>query len=417
MPVGWWVTPTIPEPVSVTGWWAENHIQVVPSAGSFAVSGSAPTVNLGKAVLSSGASLTVTGAAPTVTATQHHFLTPTGASLSLIGSHPALGVTLRPAGASLSVTGGTPTVTLNQIVTPTPASLTVSGSAPTVTTPQTITPTPGAVTVTGSAPTVTVGTLITPTAAALTVTGSAATVTATANQVATPSGASLTVTGGVPTLGLALRPAGAALSITGGTPTIAVVSPISFVNSNISATTTVTTATHASGDLLIITAWGTFSIIPSLPAGWTTPTNGTNSGNGVGGRVGSKVATTTNDSSGTWTSANVCENSNYSGASGIGAVAFNTGSSTTITYPAITLQDTSGSSWVLRVAAHTGASSGNFTAATLSGYTQRQEAAGPGSGRCIIWDTNGGVTSAGSLAQSVVNTTGTWQAFSIEILT
>lgn len=189
--------------------------------------------------------------------------------------------------------------------------------------------------------------------------------------------------------------------------------PISFVNANQAAATTVTTATHAAGDLLVITSWGIFSTIPSLGSGFTTPSGGTNSGSGVGWRCGSRIATSTNDSSGTWTNANNVQNINYRGASGLGAVAFNSGTSATIVYPALTLQQP-GTSWVLRVGWHIGAS--NLNSTTLTGYTRRQTLS-PGSGQVVTWGSNGTVASNPTADSQSANSSSTWQSCSIEILT
>ena len=59
-----------------------------------------------------------------------------------------------------------------------------------------------------------------------------------------------------------------------------------------------TTPTHAVGDLLVVVAYSYWGDTPSLPAGWTSAH--TKAG---ALRVGYKVATSTADSTGTWTNA------------------------------------------------------------------------------------------------------------------
>lgn len=186
---------------------------------------------------------------------------------------------------------------------------------------------------------------------------------------------------------------------------------VAFVNKNYASATTVPTATHAIGDRLVIATYGTFSTIPSLGSGFTSVS--TNSGNGAGSRVGQRLATATNDSSGTWTSSSASQNINYSGSKGVGASAFASGSSTTITYPTITMQEP-GTSWILRLAWHLNGT--NFSTATMTGFTRRSvDAVGTG-GNAIMWDSNGPAASAPALAQSAAGGSNTWQAWTIEIL-
>lgn len=131
---------------------------------------------------------------------------------------------------------------------------------------------------------------------------------------------------------------------------------VSFVGAQGSATTTVTIPTHQVGDLILIFAFRDGSnIAPSTPiAGGTVPTwnlIGTSGANSASSNFRWAVATATNTTSGIWATATELICLVYRGAS-VGASAGAGASSSTITYPALTLQRTDGSSWVVGVAGH-----------------------------------------------------------------
>lgn len=160
---------------------------------------------------------------------------------------------------------------------------------------------------------------------------------------------------------------------------------ISFVAQASAATTSVTLPTHNVGDYIIIIAYRTATSAPSLPAGYTSIL--TSSGNANSFTIGYKVATGS-DTSGTWTNATGVAADIYRGVGAIGASSGSThAASTTITLPALTLTDTSGSSWVVGMAA-----SKATTISTPTGTTQRSSQAITG-GLIKVVDTNGGVTS------------------------
>jgi hypothetical protein len=139
-----------------------------------------------------------------------------------------------------------------------------------------------------------------------------------------------------------------------------------------SATTTVTVPAHAVGDLILIFAYETGSAtVPTVPAGYTSLGNFSNGGSPSSrhaGVLGYKIATATNDTSGTWTGATnlVCMVYRGCATPTSGDVVLNSGSSASIDYPALTVSDHT-NSWV---AAFVGtASSGGTTAPT--GLTNR----------------------------------------------
>ena len=122
-----------------------------------------------------------------------------------------------------------------------------------------------------------------------------------------------------------------------------------------------TTPTHAVGDLIVVVAYSFYGTTPSLPAGWTSAHT-----NAAGLRVGYKIATSTADSTGTWTGADELGVGVWRDALSLGNVAsavdfdypFAAG------YPALTTGDAS--SWVA-----TFALGANAVPATPTGTTSR----------------------------------------------
>lgn len=166
----------------------------------------------------------------TLTPTLNKVATPGPAVLTVIGSRPAMGITLRPAGAALTIVGSAPsvTVTLNRIAAPGPAVLSLTTAAPLIvlTAHQRIVPGPAALTVVGGAPTL--GSVITvaPGPAVLALTTGTPVVTASAHKVAAPGPAAITIARGVPTVTVTghrfVTPGPAALAITAAAPVVTV---------------------------------------------------------------------------------------------------------------------------------------------------------------------------------------------------
>lgn len=95
----------------------------------------------------------------------------------------------------------------------------------------------------------------------------------------------------------------------------------------------VTIPPHQIGDLLVIVAVDDGTTIPSLPTGWTSVYTSSTT---CGRRVGYKIATSTSDSSGTWTGANRMACGVWRGFVSVGAVASSASSSALADYPAVT---------------------------------------------------------------------------------
>lgn len=171
---------------------------------------------------------------------------------------------------------------------------------------------------------------------------------------------------------------------------------LTLVGTQSAAATTVTVPAHQKGDLLVFFAYRSGSTTAATrPVGIADvgPTS-TKSGTTQSLRLGYKVATGTSDTSGTWTNATELTVHVLRPDPGFtalpGQVAFSSSTTTTITFPALTLGDTSGLSWVL---GFVGCSNLTQTIGTApTGMTNRQLIAGA-SHQAASDDTNGGVSS------------------------
>lgn len=185
--------------------------------------------------------------------------------------------------------------------------------------------------------------------------------------------------------------------------------------SSATGTTTPVIPTHQAGDLLVLWMFRDgAALAPALPSGWTQAASGT--GTNVGWLLAYRVATASGTSGGGATAATSVITHVYRPTAGyvlsVGAAVGGSGVSTTVTYPALTLQDTSGVSWVATFGGHRSTNTALETAP--SGLVARStvldatdEAAG--------FDTNGGVGWWSSRAASVGGTSSGWSAVSVEI--
>jgi hypothetical protein len=190
---------------------------------------------------------------------------------------------------------------------------------------------------------------------------------------------------------------------------------ISFVAAVGEKTTTslTTMPTHLTGDLLLMFAYRDgFNTPPSLPAGWTDlySTTGTQS---TGMRVGYKVAASGSEVSGTWTNCTDLTCASYRNVVSVGAVIGNTGNTDPIVISALTLQNTSGGSWVVAGAGHR--SGANSLATPPSGMTFRAGYEGSSSEQdTAVYDTNAGVASFASKNITYATTSG-WYTVAVEL--
>jgi hypothetical protein len=183
--------------------------------------------------------------------------------------------------------------------------------------------------------------------------------------------------------------------------------------------TTCTIPAHNIGDLILIYAAHTgANTVPTLPAGYTSIVNG--SGNTDGWRLGAKIATATNDSSGTWTNSTALTCVVYTsdqiasgGAINIGGHASNTGATTTINYAALTMNYGDGASRVAGFAFSRSTTNGLNTHAP-SGMTTITGADLVNTCEVNAFDTNGTVSGWSSTNTTVTTATG-WATATVEI--
>lgn len=187
---------------------------------------------------------------------------------------------------------------------------------------------------------------------------------------------------------------------------------VSFVGAQGNAGTTVTIPAHQVGDLILIFAYRDGSnTVPTAPtAGGTVPTwtqIGSSGANTNSSRLHFATATATNTTSGTWTNATELICLVYRGAT-VGASAGTSGSATTsIAYPALTLQRTNNTSWVVGVAGHRSATNVDLAP---TGMTNRAFAGTEAAGH----DTNG--TRSSWTQQTVtVNASSAYRSWTVEL--
>lgn len=188
---------------------------------------------------------------------------------------------------------------------------------------------------------------------------------------------------------------------------------ISLLGTN-TGTNTCTVTAHNIGDLILVVAFRTGSnSTPTLVSGYTSlQTVVTNS---AGSILAYKIATATNDTSGTWTSGTNMIISVYTGTNtttpiGGNAVATNVG--TTVSYPALTMTNSSGSSWVAGIGTHRSTNTTINVAPTGMVNRGSSTVAGTVSGN----DTNGGVSSWSLTTESVGGTSSGWGCYTVELL-
>lgn len=189
---------------------------------------------------------------------------------------------------------------------------------------------------------------------------------------------------------------------------------ISKIGGCAAATTSCTMPGNAVGDYIYAFAFRSALTAPTLGSGFTTIA--TNSASTSSFRAGCKVATTTTEVSGTWTNATSLTVEIYRGANAtltancatvgmsIGTTASGTGATSTINYPALTMSNTDGKSWVI------GASGSSGATCTPSGMTSSQNQTTVN----ILNDTNGGVSAWSST--NCTGTTGNWKSNVVELI-
>lgn len=174
---------------------------------------------------------------------------------------------------------------------------------------------------------------------------------------------------------------------------------------------------HQADDLIIVHAFldGAPTAF-SAPAGWTV--QGQGAGTSCYSMVATKIAASSSETSTGWAGTTIQTLAIYRPATGeslsVGAVALQSGLAATITFPAISLTDPDGSSWVARMVAHRQTSPDLSTAPT--GSVTRVDYTRGTTSRSAAYDTDGGVTTAPSQTTSPGGTSSGWRSAAIEIV-
>lgn len=185
---------------------------------------------------------------------------------------------------------------------------------------------------------------------------------------------------------------------------------LSYVGAAGAASTSVTPPTGNVGDLLLVFAFRSgVNTAPTLPSGWTNLDNGGSGGEAF--RVGYKIATSTVDSSGTWTNATDVTIVRVAGAATdpawIGGQTRTSNSTATITYGAVTLIGTTGNMLI--------SFAGAVSATSIPTQTGFTRDASTGSGPILVTEHQANPT-GGSNTVTPTGTTGAWFEYRIEVL-
>lgn len=195
---------------------------------------------------------------------------------------------------------------------------------------------------------------------------------------------------------------------------------LSFIGSA-NGTTSVTMPTHRVGDILIGFAFRDGSTTnPTIPTGWTNVTN-TTDGTSCSLSIGYKIAASSSETSGTWTSASRMIVLCYRGqkqdtsATPLGTIAATAGTTNTLTYTSRTLaaSNVTGSSWFIAFAGHRSVDQALETPPT--GMTLRDSSV---DATCEVaaFDTNGPATADWpSTNVALAGTASGWQTVVVEL--
>jgi hypothetical protein len=197
---------------------------------------------------------------------------------------------------------------------------------------------------------------------------------------------------------------------------------ISFVGSATGTNSIASMPAHQAGDLLLFFAYRDGNITaPSLPSGYTNKgTSSSGSAADASARIGYKIATSSSETSGTWTNATslICHvyrgvNQTTPLGSDLDGSTYETELNSTVKYPTLTLDVSNGSSWIAAFVGHDATNTNIQTAPTgMTNRTNVVDATDEAAGH----DTNGGVSSWTTKSVSVGGTVNEWIAFVFEIL-
>lgn len=184
-----------------------------------------------------------------------------------------------------------------------------------------------------------------------------------------------------------------------------------FVSQADAESNTITLPTHAEGDQLLLGAFRAGSNgAPGTPTGWTAENTGT--GSSTSGAVFSKVAGASEANPTSANATNLCVQAYQATTIAVGASANAYTATGDVDYPALTLEDTTGKSWVVGFGMHRRNDGAVNTAPT--GMTNRSYSNGT-SNEMAGHDTNGGVTSWSLASVTIGGSTDGNRGFTVEI--
>jgi hypothetical protein len=184
-------------------------------------------------------------------------------------------------------------------------------------------------------------------------------------------------------------------------------------------TTSCSVPAHSVGDYIVVFAFNDGSTtIPTVPSGYSSLAS--LAGTTCAMVVGFKVATATNDTSGTWTNATELACAVYTAAAGKqlligGGVTGNdtaSGTTNTVNFAQLFTFNGDGTSWVAAAIGHSNTTTSIATAPT--GLTNQTSFNGT-SGEIALHDSNGTKTSWGSTNETITGTASGWVSITIEV--
>jgi hypothetical protein len=193
--------------------------------------------------------------------------------------------------------------------------------------------------------------------------------------------------------------------------------PISFVSQATATANNLTLPSFQPADVAVIFAFRTGSTTnPTIPAGWTNLTN-TTDGTSCCVSVGWRRLVSTDSASGTWTNATQLVCLVYRGcepflANPTGGKAGTAGTTTTQTFPTVTMTRGDGTSWVVGCIGVV--STTNDIEVAPAGMTNRADLVGTTT-EVAGHDTNGGVASWSSTNRTA-NGAANWVSYVVELL-
>jgi len=190
---------------------------------------------------------------------------------------------------------------------------------------------------------------------------------------------------------------------------------VSFINAGAAAGTTVTIPSgHQAGDLLLMWAFdATATTIATVPSGWTSLGSGT--GTLCAGLIGWRVAGSSAETSGTWTSATHLVCNVYRGQATnktpVSTPSQQTGTGTSVSYSGVAPMKAPGTSWLAFFAGIS--TSDTALESPPTGTTNRADVAS--SGEVASFDTNGAVFTYTFNSVAAGGTSGNWITRPVEI--